>query len=98
MTAPPRAKEVQFIVWLLDFPEYDPDSNYREPSAKPLVYGEETHLHAKALKKQLQRLTVPQQREILAELVGSAVRRKPSQLHPHPKVSNLSDVRKRRRK
>jgi hypothetical protein len=68
-------------MWLLDFPEHDPDSNYPEPLAKQLLYAEEARRELANLKGTLHRLTVPQQRAILSqireELVDGVFQRTP---------------------
>jgi hypothetical protein len=55
-------------VWFKDFPDHDPDSNYPEPSAKQLVYADQAKTELAALKRTLERLTVPQQRAIISKL------------------------------
>ncbi len=61
-------------MWFRDFPEHDPDSNYQEPSPKQLIYADQAKTALRALKATLERLTVPQQRVIIAELSGSVYR------------------------
>lgn len=55
-------------MWFKDFPDHDPDSNYPEPSAKQLVYADQAKTELAALKRTLERLTVPQQRAIISKL------------------------------
>lgn len=66
-------------MWFLDFPQADPDSNYPIPSPRQLLYAEQARRELAHLKKTLERLTVPQQREILGtmgnELVGGVFRK-----------------------
>jgi hypothetical protein len=68
-------------VWIIDYGEHDPDSNYPEPSAKQLVYAYQACSELKRLKSTLEKLTVPQQRAILGtianESAGGVFRRQP---------------------
>jgi hypothetical protein len=57
-------------MWYLDAPEHDPDENYAEPTAKQLLYAEQARRNLSQLRGTLARLTVPQQRAIIAELSG----------------------------
>ena len=40
-------------MWHLDVPEHDPDSNYPEPTAKRILYGEEARRDLERLVRQL---------------------------------------------
>lgn len=61
-------------MWFMDFREHDPDSNYPEPSAKQIIYAEQARREAERLRSTLERLTVPQQREIIATLPSGVFR------------------------
>lgn len=73
-------------MWHLDVPQYDPDSNYPEPSAKQILYAEEAREELAQLKGTLEKLTIPQQRAILNEirdtLVGGVYREMPLHVMP----------------
>ena len=73
-------------MWYLDVPLHDSDSNYPKPSAKQFIYAEEAREGLALLKATLERLTVPQQREILNEirdtLVGGVYRKMPLHVMP----------------
>ena len=58
-------------MWFKDFPKHDPDSNYAEPSVEQIAFADEAEADLERLKASLSRLTVPQQRAIIAELSGS---------------------------
>jgi hypothetical protein len=90
-------------VWTLDFPEHDPVSNYPAPTPRQLLYAEQARRDLAHLKKTLERLTVPQQRQILGEirneLVGGVFPCQPPTIDPAgPKVTRLTDVLRKRRK
>lgn len=61
-------------MWFKDFPAYDPDSNYPEPSAKQLIWADQARTELRRLQGTLERLTVPQQRALIAEITGSVFR------------------------
>jgi hypothetical protein len=69
-------------VWFFDFPEHDPDSNYPEPSAKQLLYADQAQQELARLKEALERLTVPQQRAILAEVTGRVFKHESAAIEP----------------
>lgn len=78
-------------MWFLDFPDFDPDSNYPEPTPRQILYGEQARRELAHLKATLERLTIPQQREITraieGELIGGVFRREPVRIDPAgPKV------------
>jgi hypothetical protein len=55
-------------VWFLDFPEAEPDSDYPAPTARQILYAEQPRWELAQLKKTMERLTVPQRREISGAL------------------------------
>jgi hypothetical protein len=73
-------------MWYFDVPQYDPDSNYPEPSAKQFLCAEEAREELAQLKETLEKLTVPQQRAILNKirdtLVGGVYRMMPLHVMP----------------
>ncbi|MGA8574304.1 MAG: hypothetical protein WB609_01295 [Candidatus Cybelea sp.] len=62
-------------MWFLDLPGDDPDSNYREPSAKQISYAEHAGRDVDRLKATLEKLTVPQQRAIISKLPSGVFKR-----------------------
>ena len=58
-------------MWHLDFPDQDPDSNYPKPSRRHLLAADQAKRDLEQLRRSLEKLTVPQQRAIIAELSGS---------------------------
>jgi hypothetical protein len=61
-------------MWWKDFPEFDPGSNYPDPSQKQLAYADQAKTELRKLKTTLEKLTVPQQRAIIARLSRSVYR------------------------
>jgi hypothetical protein len=78
-------------LWYLDSPEHDPDSNHRDPTAKQIIYADQARSKVCELKALLERVTVPQQREIIGkvrdELVGGVFRMTPLRLHPDQRTA-----------
>jgi hypothetical protein len=68
-------------------------------SAKQLLCAKQARRELAHLKRTLERLTVPQQREILGaignELVGGVFRREPLRLDPHQNVMPIGKARRR---
>ena len=58
-------------MWFKDFPEHDPNSIYAEPSVEQIAFSDWAEADIERLKASLSRLTVPQQRAIIAKLSGS---------------------------
>lgn len=82
-------------MWFLDFPEHDPDSNYRGPSARQVIYADQARSELRRVKSTLEKLTVPQQRAIIREFPRGVFKRvrpagdeplRRTHRHPHQRV------------
>jgi hypothetical protein len=88
-------------MWFVDAPGYDPDTNYPKPTGKQLLYAAKARRQLALFKRTLERLTVPQQREILSkvreDLVGGVFRLSPLRIEPgRSKVLELAEERRKR--
>jgi hypothetical protein len=59
-------------MWELDLND---DAAAPDPSPRQILYAEQARRELAALKKTLERLTVPQQRSIIREIAGTVYRR-----------------------